>query len=235
MSDAVALNHAIYEDLWQHYDLFPPEGWSAWAEIEPYARAQGARRLEIGPGMFPHLPIEGTCFADLSMVALRELAGRGGRCLRATVPLPFPTASFDVVCVFEVLEHVDDDQTLMDEIARVLRPGGVMFFSCPMNPQYWTHYDKVMGHARRYQGDDLLRKLTRSGLHIDRVCARHDRMAPWFGAMFGFGMSKLPKLTAGIVKHYLPKVAAQPWPWRDGAALSEAEQRGGLTARARRG
>ena len=41
-------------------------------------------------------------------------------------------------------------------------------------------------------------------------------------------------MTSRIVKHYLPKVAAMPWPWLDGAALGDAELRGGLTARARR-
>lgn len=229
--DAQARNHAIYNDLWRHYELFPHEGWSAWPEIQPFA---AGRRLEIGPGMFPHLPIAGTCFVDLSETALHALREKGGRCLRATSPLPFGDASFDVVCLFEVLEHVGDDHGLLAEIARVLAPGGVLFLSCPMNPAYFTYYDKVVGHERRYRAEELGEKLLAHGLRVERVCARHDRMDRWFGAVFGFGMRRLPRFTAGIVKHYLPKVAALPWTWQDGDALTEAETRGGVTLRARR-
>lgn len=231
MSAASDRNHAIYEDLWTHYELFPHDGWSSWQEIAPFYKPE--RTLEIGPGMFPHVPIPGTHFVDLSMVALSALGERGGHCVRATT-LPFPDAHFDLVCMFEVLEHVDDDHGLLTEVARVLRPGGVLFLSCPMNPAYWTYYDKVMGHERRYQKEDLLAKLAAHGLVVDRVCARHDRMDGWFGALFGFGTRYLAGFTARIVRRYLPKVAAQPWQWRDGDDLSEAEQRGGLTARARR-
>jgi hypothetical protein len=103
-----------------------------------------------------------------------------------------------------------------------------------MNPEYWTYYDRVVGHVRRYRADELPAKLAKSGLQLERFCARHDRMAPWFGAIFGFGTRYLPGMTAAIVRRYLPKVAAEPWPWRDGDDLSEAEQRGSVIGRAKR-
>jgi SAM-dependent methyltransferase len=45
--------------------------------------------------------------------------------------LPFKTDSIDVVTAFEVLEHLPDDRQAVQEIARVLKPGGVFFFSVP--------------------------------------------------------------------------------------------------------
>lgn len=236
MDAAVKNNQAIYDDIWTHYDLFPHDGWSAWAEIAPFFQAATPQRtLEIGPGKFPHVPIFGSHFVDLSRAALSELSSHGGLCARATSPLPFDDGAFDLVCAFEVFEHVPEDEALFTEIARVLAPGGVLFFSCPMNPDYFTYYDEVVGHVRRYRADDLPQRLARSGLHIERTCARHDRMDRWFGALFGFGTRYLSGLTARIVKHYLPKVAAEPWPWRDGDDLCDAEQRGSVIGRARRG
>jgi 2-polyprenyl-6-hydroxyphenyl methylase/3-demethylubiquinone-9 3-methyltransferase len=42
--------------------------------------------------------------------------------------LPFEAARFDVVCCCDVLEHVDDVDSVVGEIARVLKPGGIFFF-----------------------------------------------------------------------------------------------------------
>jgi len=42
--------------------------------------------------------------------------------------LPFADASFDTVCCCDVLEHVDDVDKVIAEIARVLKPGGVFFY-----------------------------------------------------------------------------------------------------------
>lgn len=45
--------------------------------------------------------------------------------------LPFPNAAFDVIICAQVYEHVADDRVLFEEIERVLKPGGQVFFSGP--------------------------------------------------------------------------------------------------------
>ena len=231
---AQARNRALYqeEDMWRHYTLFPHDGWAIWEEIASFA--DGAQALEIGPGMHPHLPIPGTYFVDLSMTALSALRDQKGHCLRATAPLPFADATFDLVAIFEVLEHVVDDNELLRELARVLRPDGVLFFSVPMNPDYFTYFDKAAGHQRRYREAELLGKLASAGFEVDRVCAREGHMAPWFGTLFALGVRFLPRLTAWMVHRQLPRYAGKLRPWRDGNSLTEAEQSGGVFARARK-
>jgi SAM-dependent methyltransferase len=51
--------------------------------------------------------------------------------LASSDALPFPTASFDVIVLNEVIEHVRDDRATLVEIARVLRPGGHAVFYAP--------------------------------------------------------------------------------------------------------
>src|SRR5262249_15031010 len=160
-----------------------------------------------GPGKFPHVPPERAMFVDLSMSALSALRGIGGRCARAASPLPFADGSFDLVCFFEVIEHIDDDGAFLDEVARGMVPRGKVFLSCPLNPDYWTYYDEVAGHVRRNRAAELEQKLAAHGFRIDRSSSRPDRMAKWFGWVFGVGMKFFPRMTAPIVKYYLPKVA----------------------------
>ena len=45
--------------------------------------------------------------------------------------LPYPTASFDVVCAINVLEHIEDDDRFFAEMVRVLKPGGEFLFMAP--------------------------------------------------------------------------------------------------------
>src|SRR5256886_11821492 len=54
----------------------------------------------------------------------RPVAGDG-------TAMPFSDAVFDRVVAAEVLEHIDDDQAALREIARVLRPGGLLAVTVP--------------------------------------------------------------------------------------------------------
>lgn len=53
--------------------------------------------------------------------------------------LPFPDASFDVVVSFETIEHVDDPDAFLEEIKRVLKPGGTVIISCPNDNYYYQN------------------------------------------------------------------------------------------------
>lgn len=46
-----------------------------------------------------------------------------------SMPLPFPDGAFDVVCCLEVLELLPDAQAALDEMSRLLRPGGLLLTS----------------------------------------------------------------------------------------------------------
>jgi len=45
-----------------------------------------------------------------------------------SLEVPFPTGEFDLVTCTHIYEHVPDAQRMLDEIHRVLRPGGILFF-----------------------------------------------------------------------------------------------------------
>lgn len=67
--------------------------------------------------------------------------------------LPFADGAFDFVTMVEVLEHLDDVETLLGEIRRVLRPGGVLALTTPHRLESGIPQDPY--HCREYSGPEL--------------------------------------------------------------------------------
>jgi SAM-dependent methyltransferase len=118
---------------------------------------------------------------DDSQAAVEVLRDRlPGPVERADVTaMPFADASFDAAVLGEVLEHVPDDAGALSEVARVLRPGGVLAVSVPANPARFGPSDRWAGHVRRYSRDMLVDACERGGFRVLRC-------VPW-----GFPVSAL--------------------------------------------
>jgi SAM-dependent methyltransferase len=168
VGDVAAINRRFYDALWDAAELQQPERFNTWPLLSRLARASPAR-LEVGPGLRPRLPIAGTSFVDASAPAVAQLERHGGRArLGDASALPFADASFDLVCAFDVVEHVVDDRAVFLELSRVLRPGGVLVFSVPLHPEAFNDFDAFVGHARRYAPQELLARLAAHGLALKR-------------------------------------------------------------------
>jgi|TARA_B100001971_G_C18238652_1_gene569172 SAM-dependent methyltransferase len=64
--------------------------------------------------------------------------------------LAYPNDYFDAITAFDVLEYVDDDSLAINEINRVLKPGGVFIFTVPALPFLYSAHDRLFNHVRRY-------------------------------------------------------------------------------------
>jgi SAM-dependent methyltransferase len=87
--------------------------------------------------------------------------------------LPFANGAFDRVIASEVMEHIDDDDTAMAELTRVLRPGGTIAVTVPsLFPEKvcWSlsedyHAPKVAGgHVRIYRRQQVIAMLRAAGM-----------------------------------------------------------------------
>jgi SAM-dependent methyltransferase len=76
---------------------------------------------------------------------------------------------FDVVGCFDVLEHIPDDHSAMEELARAVRSGGGLILTVPQHPCLWSVADEIGHHQRRYSRTGLLRLLAASGLVCRRI------------------------------------------------------------------
>jgi SAM-dependent methyltransferase len=83
--------------------------------------------------------------------------------------LPVPDASADLVTLFDVIEHIEDDVAALAEVRRVLRPGGLVFISTPAYQVLYANNDRVAHHQRRYTAGLLDRRIRAAGLIPRRV------------------------------------------------------------------
>ena len=80
--------------------------------------------------------------------------------------LPFPDAVADSVTALDVIEHVEDDRGALREMARVLKPGGVLVITVPAFQALWSDWDVVLHHVRRYRRAQLVDRLREAGFEL---------------------------------------------------------------------
>jgi SAM-dependent methyltransferase len=148
----------------------------AGALLEPRLSGSPAQRLlDAGCGTGFNLValarIGRACGIDLSPEAIRFCRERGVRAARASLlALPFPPGAFDVVTSFDVIYHdwVSDDRAAVAEMARVLRPGGVLLVRVPALEALRGAHDAEVLTRRRYTRRELCLLLESCGLAVVR-------------------------------------------------------------------
>ena len=80
--------------------------------------------------------------------------------------LPYAPASFDLICAFDVIEHVDDDAAAIQALARLLDQGGVLLVTVPAYQWMWSEHDALHHHKRRYRLRPFRALFEAAGLEI---------------------------------------------------------------------
>jgi SAM-dependent methyltransferase len=132
-----------------------------------------------------------------AMAAAGEVpdGGQGTTVTGDATAMPFPDATFDLVIAAEVLEHIPGDQRAMDEIARVLRPGGRVAVTVPAwLPERicWRlsddYHNTPGGHVRIFTRRELAIKLGRSGLAVAGHHHAHALHSPYWWLRCAIGV-----------------------------------------------
>lgn len=83
--------------------------------------------------------------------------------------IPFGDRRFDLVCILDVLEHVEDDGGALRTIRHLLAPGGRVLVTAPAYQWMYSSHDRHHHHFRRYTSRQLGRLARASGLVPDRI------------------------------------------------------------------
>lgn len=137
----------------------------------------GARILELGSGTGGNLPLLRR-FGSVTAVEMNEaardiaLSRHAGADIRGGMlphDLPLGEQTFDLVCLFDVLEHVEDDAAALRAARMRLAPGGAMLITVPAYKALFGPHDEELHHKRRYERAELEAALLAAGLRIGKL------------------------------------------------------------------
>jgi 2-polyprenyl-3-methyl-5-hydroxy-6-metoxy-1,4-benzoquinol methylase len=131
-----------------------------WSLVRRYMGEESKRRLRIcelgcgtGGNLIPlaqsHDVVGVECSPEALNYARQELGSRA-QFGRLPDEIDLPSASFDVVLMTDVLEHIEDDASSARTALRLLRPGGVVVATVPAYQWLYSRRDAHHHHFRRY-------------------------------------------------------------------------------------
>jgi SAM-dependent methyltransferase len=76
---------------------------------------------------------------------------------------------YDAAVLFNVLEHIDEDEVALRELVDALDPGGRLVLWVPALPALYSDFDRRIGHFRRYRMAELRSKIDAAGMRIEEM------------------------------------------------------------------
>jgi SAM-dependent methyltransferase len=146
----------------------------------------GYRVLEVGCGTGNVLRTLTEACPGGTVIGM-DLFGDGLRFARARMPnAPLVRADalhppfverFQIVGMFDVLEHVDDDLAVLRALRFLVADGGRLMMTVPAGRGLWSYFDEASRHVRRYEIDDLAAKLRTTGFEVEFI-------SPYMGVLY---------------------------------------------------
>lgn len=116
---------------------------------------------------------------------------------------------FDIITLFDVLEHFDDDGKALAAVRDLLNPGGYVILSVPAFSFLWSEHDELAHHKRRYTGRELRDKLTAAGFEVVRLTYFNTFLFPLI-LVFRF-LRKIFGLRAGKTDFFMAPAPLNLW------------------------
>lgn len=136
------------------------------------------------------------------------------------IPPDVTERSYDVICMFDVLEHIENDFAALNSVASLLKEGGRLVISVPAYQWMWGLQDEVSHHFRRYTEKSISRRLNDTGFKICRVTYFNTFLFPFIASARLFSKYIMPRndhqsdfdLSLGIIDHALYAIFRSEWP-----------------------
>ncbi len=102
--------------------------------------------------------------------------------IQGDVQMPPFNLPFDLIGLFDVLEHLPNDRETLRAMNGMCADGGRLLLTVPAHMSLWSHIDETH-HYRRYEPDELSEKLVNAGYCVEYMTEYMMTLYPliWFG------------------------------------------------------
>ncbi|MDD5389279.1 MAG: class I SAM-dependent methyltransferase [Gallionellaceae bacterium] len=137
---------------------------------------QMRRYLEIGCGTgyvlagvaqaYPEASLTGSEVFSVGLPYAARRVGKAELLQMDARRIPY-REEFDAIGAFDVLEHIEEDEVVLSEMLRAVRPDGGIVLTVPQHPWLWSRQDEYARHVRRYRIGELREKVLRAGFKVE--------------------------------------------------------------------
>jgi len=231
------INSQLYNQVWRLSSIQNPQKRFTWGLVRDF---ENTPCLEIGCGNNPIIPLKKGFFLETSATAVTNLKAAGlNASLGKAEALPFEKNFFNLVVAWHVLEHVKNDKKAISEISRVLKKNGCFLLAVPIWKEKFTKLDKIVGHQRRYQPQELIKTLQKNNFKIKKYYAAKGLLSNflnnplcleviikiyrYFQRSKGFSLPKIINNPLARLGFFLEKMSFRGWQERKPKEIEKAE------------
>jgi SAM-dependent methyltransferase len=184
----------------QHFWFCARNELIVWATAKYFPQSETFLEIGCGTGfvlaglreMFPKLLIAGS---EIYVEGLRFAARRvpDAFCFQMDARrIPYES-EFDVIGAFDVIEHIAEDEAVLEQMHQAVRLGGGIILTVPQHRFLWSKQDEFACHVRRYSRDELVNKVCRAGFDVTAVTSFVSLLLPLMMASRFLKKARMPK------------------------------------------
>jgi ubiquinone/menaquinone biosynthesis C-methylase UbiE len=179
-------------------------------------KPRSGRVLDVGCGtglMLNRMKRWNPVGMDLSKQSMKFCKHRGIKNLMIgnVLEIPLKNQSMDLVLALDLIEHVENDQGMIQELSRVTRPGGYLMATVPAHQHLWSDHDIALHHHRRYSFSGFKRLLKSGG--FEPVKYSYGITFTYHGITAFRYLQRWWQKATGVQETARPKTHLIPLPW----------------------
>lgn len=126
----------------------------------------------------PAFTLTGSDIANTALQYLKQKVNNATLLQMDGRTIPF-VDEFDIIGAFDMLEHIAEDEQVLQQMYQAVKPGGGIILTVPQHPFLWSQHDVQLCHVRRYTKNELVNKVSKAGFQLTKITSFVSLLLPF--------------------------------------------------------